>query len=112
MTDLSWTHILILMAVALIVVGPKDLPKITRTLGRWVGHVRHLAEEFRRNFDDMAREAELDELRAQVEKLKSERPLADVEAQMKRIFERKPLDAPSPAPGGHIEAPNEPDEKR
>ena len=78
MTDLSWSHLLILMVVALVVVGPKDLPKIMRTLGRWTGKLRAMADEFRRNFDDMARQTELHELRAQVEALKSERPLADL----------------------------------
>jgi sec-independent protein translocase protein TatB len=78
MTDLSWSHLLILMVVALVVVGPKDLPKIMRTLGRWTGQLRAMAEQFRKNFDDMARESELEELRAQVQALKDERPLADL----------------------------------
>jgi sec-independent protein translocase protein TatB len=78
MTDLSWSHLLILMVVALVVVGPKDLPKIMRTLGRWTGQLRVMADQFRKNFDDMARESELDELRAQVQALKDDRPLADV----------------------------------
>lgn len=66
------------MVVALVVVGPKDLPKIMRTIGRWTGQLRAMAEQFRKSFDDMARESELEELRAQVAALKDERPLADL----------------------------------
>ena len=66
------------MVVALVVVGPKDLPKIMRTLGRWTGQLRAMAEQFRKNFDDMARESDLEELRQQVAALKDERPLADL----------------------------------
>ena len=98
MTDLSWTHLLILMVVALVVVGPKDLPKIMRTLGRWTGQVRAMAEQFRRNFDDMARESELQELRTEVEALKHERPLAGIGEHAERILDpgqvHEPLDAP------------------
>lgn len=94
MTDLSWTHLLILMVVALVVVGPKDLPKIMRTLGRWTGQIRAMAEQFRRNFDDMARESELQELRAQVDALKSDHPLAGIEEHAQRILDPGPADAP------------------
>jgi sec-independent protein translocase protein TatB len=93
MTDLSWTHLLILMVVALVVVGPKDLPKIMRTLGRWTGQIRAMAEQFRRNFDDMARESELQDLRAQVDALKHEHPLAGIEEHAQRILDPGPDDA-------------------
>jgi sec-independent protein translocase protein TatB len=92
MTDLSWSHLLILMVVALVVVGPKDLPKIMRTLGRWTGQLRAMAEQFRKNFDDMARETELDELRAQVQALKNERPLADMDEAAVVNLEQAPED--------------------
>ena len=94
MTDLSWTHLLILMVVALVVIGPKDLPRVMRTLGRWTGQVRAMAEQFRRNFDDMARESELQELREQVNALKSERPLAGIEEHAQRILDPGPIEAP------------------
>jgi sec-independent protein translocase protein TatB len=53
---------IIIAAVALIVVGPKDLPVMLRKLGQWVGRLRAMAAEFRASFDDMARQSELDEL--------------------------------------------------
>ena len=66
----SWSHILILLTVALVVVGPKDLPRLMNMAGRWAGKARNMANEFKKSFDDMARQSELDELRAEVEKLR------------------------------------------
>jgi sec-independent protein translocase protein TatB len=80
MVDLSWSHILIVLIVALVVVGPKDLPRLMRITGRWVAKARAMADQFRKSFDDMARQSELDELRAELEALRHEHPLADVEA--------------------------------
>lgn len=77
--DLSWSHILIVLIVALVVVGPKDLPRLMRMTGRWVAKARAMADQFRKSFDDMARQSELDELRAELEALRHERPLADVD---------------------------------
>ena len=79
MLDFSWSHILILLIVALVVVGPKDLPRLMRIVGQWMGKARRMADEFRKSFDDMARQSELDELRKEIENLRSERPLADIE---------------------------------
>lgn len=75
----SWNHILILLVVALVVVGPKDLPRLMHMMGRWAGKARAMANEFKRSFDDMARQSELEELRKEVEALKSKNPLSDIE---------------------------------
>jgi sec-independent protein translocase protein TatB len=72
----SWSHILILLTVALVVVGPKDLPRLMNMAGKWVGKARNMANEFKKSFDDMARQSELDQLRAEIEKLKADDPLA------------------------------------
>jgi len=80
MFDLSWSHILIVLIVALVVVGPKDLPRLMRMVGGWVAKARGMANEFRRSFDEMAKQTELDELRAEIDALRRERPLADVDA--------------------------------
>lgn len=76
MFDLSWSHIFILLVVALVVVGPKDLPRLMRTLGQWMAKARSMADQFRKSFDDMARQAELDDLRKEIESLRTDRPLA------------------------------------
>src|ERR1700749_933155 len=61
----------IIGVLALIVVGPKDLPVLMRKLGRFLAHMRAMAAEFRASFDEMARQSELDELRREVEALRS-----------------------------------------
>ncbi|MEO0982471.1 MAG: Sec-independent protein translocase protein TatB [Pseudomonadota bacterium] len=66
------SEFLLLAVAALIVVGPKDLPMMMRRLGQFVAKGKALAAEFRSAFDDMARQAELDELREEIEDLKKE----------------------------------------
>src|SRR5471032_1944131 len=61
---------LIAATVALIVVGPKDLPPLLRKLGQFMAKVRSMANEFRASFDEMARQSELDELRKEVEAMR------------------------------------------
>jgi sec-independent protein translocase protein TatB len=56
------------MAVALVVIGPKDLPRVARQIGRWSAKARSMAREFQRSIDDMAREAELQDIKAEIEK--------------------------------------------
>ncbi|MDB5458409.1 MAG: tatB [Caulobacteraceae bacterium] len=68
--DLSPAHILIVVVVALIVVGPKDLPMLLRKIGQFMGKMRGMANEFRASFDEMARQSELDELRKEVEAMR------------------------------------------
>ncbi len=60
----------VIAIVALIVVGPKDLPIMLRKVGQWVGKLRSMANEFRASFDEMARQSELDELRREVEAMR------------------------------------------
>jgi sec-independent protein translocase protein TatB len=71
--DFSWSHILVLLIVALVVVGPKDLPRLMHMMGRWVGKARAMANDFRKSFDEMARASELDELRKEIEALRATR---------------------------------------
>jgi len=66
---------LIVGAVALIVVGPKDLPLLMRKVGQFMARVRGMAAEFRASFDELARQSELDELRREVNALRAARPL-------------------------------------
>jgi sec-independent protein translocase protein TatB len=67
MFDFAWSEIAIIAVVALVVIGPKDLPKVLRTVGTWVGKARAIAREFQGSLDQMIREAELEEVRKQVE---------------------------------------------
>lgn len=63
MFDIGWSELLLIGVVALVVIGPKDLPKAIYAAGKWVRKARMAAREFQGHIDDMMREAELDELR-------------------------------------------------
>ena len=69
MFDITSSKLLILGIVALIVVGPKDLPMLLRTLGKYVGMIRRQAAEFRSQFDEAMRDSELADLKRDVENL-------------------------------------------
>lgn len=69
MFDISWSELLILGVVALIFVGPKELPVLFRTLGRYAGMVRRQAAEFREQFDAAMREAEFEQMRQDLTKV-------------------------------------------
>ncbi len=63
MFDIGWTELLVIACVTVLVVGPKELPGLLRTLGKTVGNLRKMAGDFQKQFDDAMREAELDEVR-------------------------------------------------
>ncbi len=62
MFDIASSELLLVALVALVVIGPKDLPKAMRFGGHWVGKARGMARHFRSGFDEMVRQAELDEM--------------------------------------------------
>jgi sec-independent protein translocase protein TatB len=68
--EIGGLELLVIAAVALIVVGPKDLPVMLRKLGQFTAKIRGMANEFRASFDEMARQSELDELRKEVEAMR------------------------------------------
>lgn len=68
MFDFGWSELVLILVVALVVIGPKDLPVALRTVGQWVGRARRLAREFQSSIDDVIRESELQDLRKQVDK--------------------------------------------
>lgn len=72
MFDIGWSELLVIGVVALLVVGPKELPALLRTIGRYMGMVKRHANEFRAQFDEAMRESELDQIRKEVESLKSD----------------------------------------
>lgn len=72
MFDITSSKLLILAIVALIVVGPKDLPILLRTVGKYLGVMRRHANEFRAQFDEVIREAELQDLKKEIEQVSKE----------------------------------------
>jgi sec-independent protein translocase protein TatB len=88
MLDFNAPEFLVVAIIALLVIGPKDLPKAMRFLGKWVGKARGVARQFRSGFDSMVRESELAEMEkqwaAENERIMREHPVASL---------------PSPQPG-------------
>ena len=84
MFDITSSKLLILGIVALLVVGPKELPMLLRTIGKYMGMIRRQAAEFRSQFDDAMRESELDQIRKDVENLgkEAESTLRDAESSL------------------------------
>jgi len=80
MFDIAPSELLLLAVVALIFIGPKDLPKVMRVVGRWIGKARAMAGHFRSGIDEMIRQSELEELekkwKEENERIMREHPLA------------------------------------
>ncbi len=65
MFDIAWGKLVIIGVVALIVIGPKELPAVLRTLGQWMTKIRRMASEFQGQFQEAMREAEMADLKKQ-----------------------------------------------
>jgi sec-independent protein translocase protein TatB len=71
MLDIGWSELLVLAIVAIVVVGPKDLPKLMRTVGFYAGKGRRMAADFRRQFQEVVAESEAEEVRKNLEAIKA-----------------------------------------
>ncbi|MCB1502925.1 MAG: twin-arginine translocase subunit TatB [Bauldia sp.] len=78
MFDIGWTELLLIAVVAIVVIGPKDLPRAMRSVGQWTTRVKRMAGDFQRQFNEAVREAELDDVKNEVAKLKKLDPMADL----------------------------------
>jgi sec-independent protein translocase protein TatB len=93
-------EILVIGIVALLVVGPKDLPLLMRKIGKVMARARAMANEFRSSFDEMARQSELDELRKEVQALRTGQGMVPLGAEADAAFREirddlnRPLDQP------------------
>jgi sec-independent protein translocase protein TatB len=89
MFDISWTEFLLIGVVALVVIGPKELPGVMRTLGQYTRKIRSMAADFQNQFQEAMREAEMADLKKQVDDLahdvKHYDPLKDVRADVEAI---------------------------
>ncbi|MCY4034154.1 MAG: Sec-independent protein translocase protein TatB [Hyphomicrobiales bacterium] len=75
MLDIGWSELLVIAIVAVVVVGPKDLPRLMRTVGRYTSKARGLAREFRASFEELGRETELEEINREMERIRREDPI-------------------------------------
>src|SRR6185295_11737902 len=70
MFDISWSEFAIIAVVALIAIGPKELPGVLRTVGQWMGKARRMAAEFQGQFQEAMREAEMADLKKSFDEVK------------------------------------------
>ena len=110
MFDIGWSEILVIAVVAIVVVGPKELPRMLRTFGKTMGQVRRTANDFKRQFDEALREAErevdLEDTKKQLQSIARMDPVADVKKDLDQTIRAvgspatpaKPAPAPSPEP--------------
>ncbi len=80
--EIGASELLVIAVVALIVVGPKDLPLLMRRVGQFMARLRGMAAEFRASFDEMARQSELEELRKEVAALRRGEPLEPIRQEL------------------------------
>jgi sec-independent protein translocase protein TatB len=93
MFGLNWGEVIVIGIVALIAIGPKELPTVLRTLGQWMGKVRRMANDFQSQFNEALREAEFADLKKHADDISSSvseigqiDPLADVQKDVEREF--------------------------
>lgn len=76
--DIGWWEFLMVAMIAIIVVGPKDLPKLMRAMGKWMAKARAAARQFQRGFEEMAEQAEVEELKSEIRAIRENNPIQQV----------------------------------
>lgn len=82
MFEIGWTEMLVIAIVMIVVVGPKDLPKMLRTFGRTTAKLRSMAGDFQRQFNEALKEAELDDVKKSVDSLRGLNPANEIRKQL------------------------------
>jgi sec-independent protein translocase protein TatB len=98
MLDIGWSELLLIAVVAIVVVGPKDLPPMLRALGRTVSKMRKMAGEFQGQFNEALKEAELDDVKKSFDELRGLNPLNDIKSSLSSLPEAIAKPSPSPVP--------------
>ena len=104
MLDIGWTEMLMIGVIAIVVIGPRDLPKMLKTVGGWVRKARATVRELQTGIEDMAREAELDEVKKSVESATRMDDWLDDKAIVKPPASSSPPAATSPQPSAAASA--------
>lgn len=91
MFEIGWTEMLVIAIVMIVVVGPKDLPKMLRTIGRMTTKARSMAGDFQRQFNEALKEAELDDVKKSFDDLKGLNPANEIRKQL-NPFEKAAAD--------------------
>ena len=85
MFDIGWTELVVIAMVAIVVIGPKDLPRAMRFVGQWTGKMKKMAREFQGQFNEALREAELDTVKKDIEAIGKIDPMAGVRKEMAKV---------------------------
>jgi sec-independent protein translocase protein TatB len=96
MLDIGWSELLVIAVVAIVVVGPKDLPPMMRALGRTVSKMRRMAGDFQGQFNEALKEAELDDVKKSFDELRGLNPINDIKNSLNPLA--GPVAKPAPAP--------------
>ena len=94
MFEIGWTEMLVIAVVMIVVVGPKDLPRMLRTMGRMTAKARSMASDFQRQFNEALKEAELDDVKKSVDELRGLNPVNEIKRQL-NPFEQAAADVRS-----------------
>jgi sec-independent protein translocase protein TatB len=98
MFDIGWSEILVIIVVAIVVVGPKELPRLMGTFGRYAGKLRRAAAEFQRQFDDAMRDTEMAEVKKAMETVRAEAASLDQPVMLPKIDTPASPTTPAPVP--------------
>lgn len=88
---IGYTELMVIALVAIIVIGPKDLPKVLRAFGRTMQKVRGMAREFQGHLDEAMREAGVDEIKKEITNLKTMNPVEDIKKEINSISAANPI---------------------
>jgi sec-independent protein translocase protein TatB len=99
MFDIGWSELLVIIVVAIVVVGPKELPRLMGQFGRYAGKLRRAAADFQRQFDEAMRDTEVAEVKKAMESVRAEAASLDQPVMLPKVDTPTPAaSAPSTAP--------------
>ena len=98
MFDIGWSELLVIIVVAIVVVGPKELPKLMGTFGHYAGKLRRAAADFQRQFNEAMRETEVEEVKKAMEAVRAETASLDTPVMLPKLDTPPANPATAPAP--------------
>jgi sec-independent protein translocase protein TatB len=118
MFDIGWSELVVIGVVALIAIGPKELPGVLRSVGQWVGKIKRMASDFQGQFQEAMREAEVADLKKQFDEASNaatnftsgfDNPLESAKSQIESTFKDQATPAPETPPAAAADIPPPPD---
>jgi sec-independent protein translocase protein TatB len=118
MFDIGWSELVVIGVVALIAIGPKELPGVLRAVGQWVGKIKRMASDFQGQFQEAMREAEVADLKKQFDEASSaatnftsgiDNPLNSAKSEIEGAFKDTAAPEPGVTPASAADIPPPPD---